>query len=406
MNVEALEWALSRVVEAHDALQSRLVEVPGANKALVVFGVDDKPKILIKTAATVDEAKRMAQSFHDATTNDPYESTSLLRALLVSTPSHEHVLYLSCNHAITDGWSHQVLYGELVRAYNARLQGSEAPFGHEERPYAAWLSEQPTSVNEGRKRRYARCARLPAWPQLGTASVLFETGSLLRNAIAKVLPKEILDNVKRRLSPKCSLPSVVLAAYAHALGRASRGEASVVQYSHPGRTKRDRRTYGQLATDANVLLDDLSPQPTVGAFAESVHRAVLEALSNPTPYADDYVACTNGREAPLPAQYNWYDRYGDVPQWSGIRRATELSLDSSSLSQKTFNVGAVYLMALVQGDGALKLVCYFNDSLYARHTILDALGDVSAFLARFAEDPSLSLPPLSAGESNGAGARE
>ena len=159
-------------------------------------------------------------------------------------------------------------------------------------------------------------------------------------------------------------------------------------------------------TDANVLLDDLSPQPTVGAFAESVHRAVLEALANPTPYADDYVACTNGREAPLPAQYNWYDRYGDVPQWSGITRATELSLDSTALSQKTFNIGAVYLMALVQGDGALKLVCYFNDSLYARHTILDALGDVSSFLARFAEDPSLSLPALSAGESNGAGARE
>ena len=60
----------------------------------------------------------------------------------------------------------------------------------------------------------------------------------------------------------------------------------------------------------------------------------------------------------------------------------------------------------MQGDGALKLVCYFNDAFYARHTILDALGDVSAFLARFAEDPSLSLPALSAGESNGAGARE
>ena len=150
----------------------------------------------------------------------------------------------------------------------------------------------------------------------------------------------------------------------------------------------------------------LSTAPVIGCAPPSTRRAVLEALANPTPYADDYVACTNGREAPLPAQYNWYDRYGDVPQWSGIRRATELSLDSSSLSQKTFNIGAVYLMALVQGDGALKLVCYFNDAFYGRTTILDALGDVSSFLARFAEDPSLSLPSLSAGESNGAGARE
>ena len=155
-------------------------------------------------------------------------------------------------------------------------------------------------------------------PSSVPTDVLFETGSLLRNAIAKVLPKDILDNVKRRLSPKCSLPSVVLAAYAHALGRAARGESVGRAVLAPRPHETDRRTYGQLATDANVLLDDLSPQPTVGAFAESVHRAVLEALANPTPYADDYVACTNGREAPLPAQYNWYDRYGDVPQWSGI----------------------------------------------------------------------------------------
>ena len=138
LNVEALEGP-SQVVSARRLSQ---VEVPGANKALVVFGVDEKPKLEKRTATSIEEAKSMAQTFHDATPNDPYESTSLLRALLVSTPSQEHVLYLSCNHAITDGWSHQVLYGELVRAYNARVQGSAAPFGHEERPYAAWLSEQ------------------------------------------------------------------------------------------------------------------------------------------------------------------------------------------------------------------------------------------------------------------------
>jgi len=405
LDVRALEWALDRVVDAHDALRSRLVEVPGASKALVVFGVDERPKLVTRVADDVAAATSMAQTFHDASANDLYESTSLLRALLVSTPGNEHVLYLSCNHAVTDGWSHQVLYGELVRAYNARLANDAAPFGHEDRPYAAWLADQATNESAevlARRRRYARCARLPAWPQLGGPEVLFERGSLLRNCVAKVLPKDMLDGVRRHLSSRLSLPSVVLAAYAHALGRASRGEASVVQYSHPGRTKRDKRTYGQLATDANVLLDGLAVR-SVGSFAEGVHRAVLEALSNPTPYAADYVAATHGREAPLPAQYNWYDRYGDVPKWSGVLRATELALDSSTLAAKTFNVGAVYLMALVQGNGSLKLVCYFNDGLYARSTILDALGDVAAFLSRFAEGPGRALPVPSLQEDGGGG---
>ena len=211
---------------------------------------------------------------------------------------------------------------------------------------------------------------------------------------------------------RASLPSAVLAAYAFALRWLPRDAASVVQYSHSGRVGHDElhRTYGQLASDMNVVLP---PRPagdgSVGSFVAHVHASVLDALSlAAVPYAVAYGAAKGGpdAEAPLPAQYNWYDRYGDVPQWSGITRATELSLDSSSLAQKTFNIGAVYLMALVQGDGALKLVCYFNDAFYGRPTILDALGDVSSFLARFAEDPSLSLPALSAGESNGAGARE
>ena len=136
-----------------------------------------------------------------------------------------------------------------------------------------------------------------------------------------------------------------------------------------------------------------------------MHRAVLEALRNPTPYADDYVACTNGREAPLPAQYNWYDRYGDVPQWSGITPPTELSLDSSSsLKNVQYRRGVPHgPRAGRRGPQARVLL---QRCLVRAATILDALGDVSSFLARFAEDPSLSLPSLSAGESNGAGARE
>ena len=68
--------------------------------------------------------------------------------------------------------------------------------------------------------------------------------------------------MKRRLSPKCSLQAWCWRPTL-CVRRAARGRASVVQYSAP-RPHKDRRTYGQLATDANVLLDDLSAAPTVG----------------------------------------------------------------------------------------------------------------------------------------------
>ena len=54
-----------------------------------------------------------------------------------------------------------------------------------------------------------------------------------------------------------------------------------------------------------------------------------------------------------------------VPEWRGLS-ATERSVDSGALAAKTYNVGAIYLMALVQADGALLLKCFFNAHCYER----------------------------------------
>ncbi|KAH8098121.1 hypothetical protein JL720_1048 [Aureococcus anophagefferens] len=104
--------------------------------------------------------------------------------------------------------------------------------------------------------------------------------------------------------------------------------------------------------------------------------SVLDALSlAAVPYAVAYGAAKGGpdAEAPLPAQYNWYDRYTDVVPWAGLE-ATELGADATAMKRKTFNVGAIYLMALVQGDGAL-LLKFFNEHVYARATADAALAD-------------------------------
>ena len=184
----------------------------------------------------------------------------------------------------------------------------------------------------------------------------------------------------------------------------------------------------------NVVLEPCA-DATVGGRVAHVHAAVLEALSlarvpykrradGPTRsfpsrrrrphanaaksinnrvrltergrrrYALAYEASRNGPadERPLPAQYNWYDRYGDVPDWTGLA-ATERGVDSTSMAEKTHNVGAVYLMALVQGDGALLLKCFFNAHAYARGTVEAALDDVAGFLERLAADgPDAAVP--------------
>ena len=411
-----LKAALDAVVDRHDALRCRLVDVPGANRALVVVGADAKPKLETAAADSVDAAVAACQAYYDADANDPFAARSLLRALLVAVDAETHVLFLACNHAVSDGWSHQVLYGELVLAYNALVAGrpAAADLPAVPRSYGAFLGWQASLVSDGayggaavvaQREAYAAARRLPDWPRETPDAVetLFSTGALLRSDATAVVDAATLGKLSAVLRGsacgRASLPSAVLAAYAFALRWLPRDAASVVQYSHSGRVGHDElhRTYGQLASDMNVVLP---PRPagdgSVGSFVAHVHASVLDALSlAAVPYAVAYAAAKGGpeAEAPLPAQYNWYDRYTDVVPWAGLE-ATELGVDATAMKRKTFNVGAIYLMALVQGDGALLLKFFFNEHVYSRATVDAALADASRFLAALAAGADAPVPEL------------
>ncbi|KAH8098120.1 hypothetical protein JL720_1047 [Aureococcus anophagefferens] len=116
-----------------------------------------------------------AAAYYDADANDPFAARSLLRALLVAVDAETHVLFLACNHAVSDGWSHQVLYGELVLAYNAFVAGraATADLPAVPRSYGAFLGWQASLVSDGayggaavvaQREAYA-ARRLPDWPR-------------------------------------------------------------------------------------------------------------------------------------------------------------------------------------------------------------------------------------------------
>ena len=155
-------------------------------------------------------------------------------------------------------------------------------------------------------------------------------------------------------------------------------------------------TAGHAHGDGTLLVASVADVVEAAAFVAHVHASVLDALSlAAVPYAVAYGAAKGGpeAEAPLPAQYNWYDRYTDVVPWAGLE-ATELGVDATAMKRKTFNVGAIYLMALVQGDGALLLKMFYNPRVYARSTVDAALHDAEAFLeALAAHGPDAPLPP-------------
>lgn len=423
IDVEALKRAINVIVRRHEALRSRLVRVQldGDNdRTLFIVDDDDSryPKLEVRDVGNAMEARRETQAYHDEYENNAFASQSPFRALLVRYPSvaatlasangHQAsmngVLYVSINHAVSDGWSQQLLYNDLVTAYNNNgyFPGNRSEPARRYCDFLAWHNEEVARIlNEPavviQNRNYASASRLPSlWPTLcprdEVEDVLFASGSLLHNDLMAVVAAPRVAALEAKLRSeapnlgRASLPSVVLAAYLVALGDVKMGKAVAVQYSHSGRIGHPdlAETYGQLATDMNVVIP-CTPTHNgaarlLGPFISNVHKAVLHSFNLAfVPYSIAYRTASNGKRTALPPQYNWYDRYSDVPKWRGLE-AKEISVDQTRMRLRTFNVGALYLMALVQSDGSLMMKFFYNNRVYARSTILLAIENIKKFI--------------------------
>ena len=409
IRVEALVNAVDVVVERHEALRSTLVRADDETTLLSVRTNREKwPRLQVQKTKSRVEAKEAAQAFHDAYDNDPFGPMPHFRALLATYPDGG-VLYVGSSHAIADGLSHQMLYVELVAVYNGT---SLPPIDRRYCDYLAWAQdrgwtkETDAKVVANQQERYKAAVRLPnrsTWPRVGedpdevTSSTnllatVKKTGALLHSDAVGIIEVDIIAALESQLKREprafgnASLPSVLLAAWAYVLDGGSLSSSSssrrerVVQYSHTGRIGHPelQSTYGQIATDMNVLLPTVDGFETMGSFVAAVHGGVLDALRLANvPYSLAYRTC---QTEPLPAQFNWYDRYTHLPEWSGGLRTTEISVDQATMRSRTFNLGHLYLMPLKQSDGTLLLKVFFNNHVYHRSTIQDALNAIKSFL--------------------------
>src|ERR1700741_1738661 len=146
LNVATLERSLSEVVRRHEVLRTIFADLDGepvqviSPPQLVKLDVIDL-RGLSKTAQA-DELAR--QRRHEVETRFDLAAGPLWRAKLLRMEAEEHVALFTMHHAISDGWSMNVLVSELGKLYEAFSLGQASPL--EELPvqyadYAVWQRE-------------------------------------------------------------------------------------------------------------------------------------------------------------------------------------------------------------------------------------------------------------------------
>jgi amino acid adenylation domain-containing protein len=116
----ALAAALDEVVRRHEVLRTVLVEGDGGMPVQRIEPFVCRALPLVDISGNPEEAGPIEATL----ARIPFELARgpLLRAVLLRTAESEHRLFLSVHHAVSDGWSADILVRELAAAYRAFLE--------------------------------------------------------------------------------------------------------------------------------------------------------------------------------------------------------------------------------------------------------------------------------------------
>lgn len=153
----ALQLALERLVQRHDAMRTRIVTIDGKT----VNDVAPTGELFFKAEdiAGLDETEIVAYLKKIIRKPFDLQAGPLMRVYLFSKSRTEHILLFNFHHIVFDGGSVVPLLNDLKRLYNAeysREQGSSPPLETTYADFVAWQEEMLAGDNGRVHKKYWR----------------------------------------------------------------------------------------------------------------------------------------------------------------------------------------------------------------------------------------------------------
>lgn len=125
LDAAALQAALNRIVERHEALRTTFAPREGG-VVQVVSSPKTGWKVTTHDLGHHPDAERELRRMASREANDPFdlEQGPLCRGRLILLADDEHALLLTVHHLVSDGWSMAVLFSELSALYDAFRRGT------------------------------------------------------------------------------------------------------------------------------------------------------------------------------------------------------------------------------------------------------------------------------------------
>jgi amino acid adenylation domain-containing protein/non-ribosomal peptide synthase protein (TIGR01720 family) len=395
LDVAALRTALAALVARHASLRTTFDTVDGrgvqivAPRGAVPLRIAEVPAA---DPATLDEA--LAQELRG-----PFDLRRgpLTRALLVRLAESDHILVLCQHHIITDGWSVDMLVGELARLYAAARDGAPAALpapSIDYTDYAEWQRGRLAGTALDEDVAYWRRALAGLQPlELPTdrprPPVLTTAGAVHRRR----LPAELVGELARVGRARGATLFMTLAAAVQILlARLSEQKDVAVGTVTSGRDRAELEDLVGCFINIVVLRSVVDGSQTYGDFLAEVRETVLEAFAHDEVPFDRLVEELQPARDPsrsplvqaLVVLQNAVVRSRDV----GGLRVTEHDLPRHAARYEL-------VVEFVPGDDdALTLTVEYNTDLFDAATIEGLAERLAGLLAAIAADPDRPVAAL------------
>src|SRR5215471_9277938 len=142
--IGALERGLREIIRRHEALRTSFREENGEPRQIIAGNVNFSLPVIdlgeLVAEASHDEAQRLVDE--NAQQLISLSKAPLFRASVLRIGEQQHILIMSINHIVSDGWSNGILRNELGVLYEAFRRGRGSPLKELEVQYADYAEWQ------------------------------------------------------------------------------------------------------------------------------------------------------------------------------------------------------------------------------------------------------------------------
>jgi natural product biosynthesis luciferase-like monooxygenase protein len=288
LNVQVLERAINEIVRRHDTLRSSFFDNDGepvqtiskeATISLPITDVSDLP-----ASKREQEAVRLA--VEDCNRPFDLERAPLFRCSLVRLAPDDHLLILTFDHIIIDGWSHGVFLTELTRLYESFLAKRPSPLSElpiQYSDFAAWQQRWLKGEAMGGHMQHwkEQLRGAPPLLDLRTDRPRPRIQTFRGARLSFNLDKTLIDGLTAvGRGENCTLFMVLLAGFQTLLARRSGSDDIVVGSPIANRNRHEIEPLIGSFMNTLALRGDVSGNPTFAELLQRVRKTALDAYAH------------------------------------------------------------------------------------------------------------------------------